>query len=967
MKIRTLIIFCTILITFFTNQYTNAGTTGKVSGYVYDKSTGEPLIGSNVLIEGTTIGAATDKDGYYNLINVRPGKYTLIFRFMGYTPLKIENVEVSVDRTTKIDAELSTESIGIEEVVIKAERPPIQKDRTYSASVVNSETINTMPVTTLQEVIKLQPGVVSTGGELHFRGGRSREVAYLIDGIPVTNSFNQNGGNNVVIENSMVQELEVISGTFNAEYGSAQSGIVNVITKGISDRFQGSFKTYAGDWVSSQDDVFIGVDDVDPVDEKDFQFSLSGPIKRDVLGFSVSGRYNKSNSLRWYERRYNPVDGWRIAAYKQWFQEQRSDDIGATQGIPIPDSLKTGDGSKGPLAEYENISLNAKLNYFPFKGFNISYQTFASINETEGASTSELLNSRRYQPDETGTSNSWSLHHFLSIKHSLSNEFFYTLGFSYQHNNFGDDYYRKDNKIAQYPDDEGIQPITASADGFSLGDTGGFYTGADDKNFRDLYLVHGNFNWQVNKYNLVKAGFEFKQHKVNTYDWGYVETKEWETKKWLNFDPDPSLDFATYWDLMVNYWKNWNEEFNTTKYRKYDESEYTNWRDYTIEPIEFSFYVQDKVELGEIIINGGLRFDAFLPQEKVPANYRTESFLLGSNENLVDASNKYQLSPRLGISFPISDRGVFHAAYGHFFQMPSFEKMYNRPLYTYNAIQLNDKLLGNADLKPEKTVQYEIGVQQQITDEIAVDVTAYYKDIMNLLGVEKITTIDAVGYRRYINRDYGNSKGITIGLRKTGSGLITGAVNYSFSYSNGSASDPEKLELINSSTQIGGDPVQFVDRKILPLDWDQRHTLNVVVNFSRVNDWSVGLIGSLNSGNPYSPEFIERYDIPEREFINRGTKPLRWSVDLKMKKVFDFNNIRYVVFLKIDNLLDHLNQESVFSTSGTADSNVRLPETEDLEKERLSQEGHFSLEEIDNRPQWYSAPRKVTFGFEIYF
>jgi len=938
-----------------------AGTTGKIAGYLKDKDTGEPLIGANVLIEGTTRGTSTDEDGYYSIINLQPGQYDLIYRFIGYTTVKIENIEVSVDRTTRVDVELSVETVGLNEIVVNSSRPPIQKDRTYSASIVNSKTIESMPVTSIGEVIALQPGVVNAGGTLHFRGGRSREVAYLIDGIPVTNSFDQGGGNNVVVENSVVQELEVISGTFNAEYGAAQSGIVNIITKGISDKTSGSLNFYAGEWYSSNNDIFIGLDEIDPVNEKDLQFSLSGPILRDMLSYSVSGRVNSSSSLQWYEKRYNSIDGWRIAAYQRWFQEQNPNELTSSQGINIPDSLKTGDLSTGPLSTYDSYSMNAKINFAPISQVIIGYQVFGSYSESIGSTSSY----RRYQPDNMSTYRSWSHHHFLNIKHSPSDKIFYGIGFSYQFND-GESFFRKDNRISQFPGDEGIQPISASADGFSLGDTDGFFSDSDGKNFREQIIVNGNFNWQLGKYNFIKAGFEYKKHQVNTYYWGYVETKDWETKKWLNFDPDPSLTFDQYWNIMSDYWSTWEETFDTTKYRKFTEDEYANWRDYTISPSEFAAYLQDKVELGELILNIGVRMDVFMPNERVPINYRTESFLLGSEQNLKDASTKFQISPRLGVSFPISDRGVFHAAYGHFFQMPSFSKMFNEPLYVVTPIQLEGRRLGNADLEPESTVQYEIGLQQQITDDIAVDITAYYKNIKNLLGIESVTTTDAVGYTRFINRDYGDVKGITFGLRKN-SGMINGALNYSFSYANGSSSSPEELALVQAATQIGGEPFQFVDRKILPLDWDQRHTLNLIVNITQPNDWTVGFVGFLNSGLPYSPTFIERFDILEREYKNRASKPLRWSIDLKAKKFFTLGPVNYAVFVKIDNLFDNLNQNDVYSASGSADQPVRLPETEELEKERLLQEGHFTLSEIDNRPEWYSSPRRIQFGVEIFF
>ncbi|HEX3075038.1 MAG TPA: carboxypeptidase-like regulatory domain-containing protein [Ignavibacteriales bacterium] len=339
----------------------HAGTTGKIAGRITEKATGQSLPGASIVIENTTLGTTTNSDGYYDLINISPGEYTVIIQFVGFTKTRVEKIRVEADRTTRLDIEMSEENISLSEVVIKAEQPAVQKDRTYTASVVNAESISAMPVTSLQEVIQLQPGVVSSGGELHFRGGRGREVAYMIDGVPVSNSFSQSGGNNVAVENSMIQELEVISGTFNAEYGSAQSGIINIITKGPGSKFTGTAKAYAGEWYSSHDEVFIGIDDINPFAEKDVQLSLSGPIISEKLGFSVSGRYNNSESYLWYENRYTALDGWRIAAYQKWYQSAYQGESSSESGIYIPDSLKSGDGSPSSSLSCTNPAISHGL------------------------------------------------------------------------------------------------------------------------------------------------------------------------------------------------------------------------------------------------------------------------------------------------------------------------------------------------------------------------------------------------------------------------------------------------------------------------------------------------------------------------------------------------------------------------------------------------------------------------------
>ncbi len=956
------IITTNILLFFVFSTSLQAGTTGKLIGTVVDKATGDPLPGVNIMIEGTTQGTASDIDGQYTLLNVRPGTHNIIFKSIGYADYKVEGVVVNVDKTIKVDAELSFSSIEISEVVVKAERPPIEKDRTYSSSVVNAESIQSLPVTEVSEIITLQPGVVKTGGELHFRGGRSREVAYVVDGVPVTNSYSQSGGSNVAVENSMIAQIEVITGTFNAEYGSAQSGVVNIVTKGITQKLSGNVNVFIGDWASNKDDVYLGVDQFNPITEKDLQATLNIPIIGDKLGVSVVGRYNSSESLAWYEKRYNTVDGWRIAAYERWYREQRSDEADASQAIRIPDSLKTGDMSKGPLAKYQNFTGNFKMSYLPFARLKIAYQAFAAYSENEGSASTY----RRYQPGGAGEGTGLSHSHFLNLRHTPTDNFFYNIAASYQYNE-GESWYDKTNKTAKYPGDTGIQLIGYSSDGFSMGNTDGFYSNADGKNHRKLFLVNGDLNWQIDKYNFLKAGFEYKSHSVNTYSWGYIATPDWNNKQWVNYDADPDLTFNDYWNEMVDYWTNWEEIYDTVRYRKYTEDEYTLWRDYTIKPSEAAAYIQDKVELGEIIINAGLRLDVFMPNEQVPINYRVESSQLASEVNLKDAETKINLSPRLGISFPISATGAFHAAYGHFYQMPSFSKMFNQPIYVLTPLQLQGMTLGNADLEPERTIQYELGLQQQLVPGITADISVYYKDMSNLLGVEYLTTIDNVRFLRYINRDYGNSKGITVGLNAYGSEFINGSINYTYSTANGSASDPDYIALVQASTQIGGEPVEFLDRQVISLNWDQTHTLNALVDFQFTRSWNLSMIGTYWTGQPYSPSFVEKYDILEQEYNNADTKPVQWSVDLKTRYVFNLGQSNLIVFLQVDNIFDHLNQNSVYSSTGNAYHNARLPSTEEIELERLQQAGLFTLAEIDNSPGWFSSPRKIRLGLIFNF
>ncbi len=973
---KTVYLLLAALILVFTSN-TFAAVTGKIAGRVIDSDTGEGLPAVNVTVVGTNTGAATDIEGYYTILNIPPGTYSLFVSMIGYGEVQVQDIKVNSDRTTTQNISLSPEALKGETVTIMAERPIVEMGRTNTASYVNSETIESLPVTSMNEIVQLQAGVVTgADGKMHFRGGRAREVAYLVDGVPVSNSYSQNGGSNTSIATSMINELQVISGTFNAEYGAAQSGVINVITKRPEKEYHGSFQLYSGDYISNKTNTFIGIDKINPIAEYDFQGSVTGPLPifSNKLGFLLSARvstekpdedefdHHQYETYHWYDRRFNSIDGWKIATYRRWYTEHFTEQGENTGEIYIPDSLRTGDGDQGPLNEYLKFSLNGKLIYEPTSSLKFTYSLFyTTINAKTGSSSS------RYAPDNLGESWLTYRNQFFNIRHVLSTNFFYNLNLSYQYKH-GKGYYRDDNYYARYPGDEGIQPFSSSANGFSLGATGGGYSGRDDKNFEKIFLASGDFNWQIDRHNLIKAGFEVKQHFYNVYSYGPYVTDEWDKYAWDTTVKGSEFTWPDYWDHMVDYWKNWEEYHDgAERYRYPTADEITRFMDFDIKPFEAAVFIQDKLEMGEMVLNAGLRLDYFDSNENVLINERKEAHLLGEENNLREAKTQYQLSPRLGFSFPISDRGAFHVAYGHFFQMPSFSKMYAYPLKTIPRNYLSGLNLGNAELEPERTIAYEIGLQQGLTDDYAVDVTMYYKDFRNLLGSREITTLDLIGYYRNVNRDYGNVKGFTVALKKLGQDNISGSLDYTYQYTEGSSSSTGALAAIQVSSRLGGDPVEMVERQVIPLDWDQRHTVNATLLYNKPGDWSASVLGWLGSGEPYTPSSLGQYAFPDNEFNNSEQKPLRWNVDLKLKKQLKLGSLNYQVFLNIENIFDHLNELYIWNVTGQTDKYAELPSLWENTVRQINQVGIFTPDEVFNRPTWYGKPRRVQLGVGFNF
>ncbi|MFQ6091671.1 MAG: carboxypeptidase-like regulatory domain-containing protein, partial [bacterium] len=263
-----------------------AGVTGKIAGVVKDKDTGDPLPGVNIVIEGTAMGAASDLNGEYFIINIPPGTYTVTASMVGYNSLTQRAVRVSVDLTTPLNFALEPTVIEFEAVTVTAERPMIQKDMTASTQVYSAEDIENVALDEVQETVTLTAGAVVAGGDMHIRGGREREVVYMIDGMQVEDpSF---GGFDTDVPELSVGEISVVTGGFDAEYGSAQSGLVNLITKEGGAKFSGKLRYKTTLWDANSNYHFPndpspggwylwGVRMGDGEQLKDYEFSIGGP------------------------------------------------------------------------------------------------------------------------------------------------------------------------------------------------------------------------------------------------------------------------------------------------------------------------------------------------------------------------------------------------------------------------------------------------------------------------------------------------------------------------------------------------------------------------------------------------------------------------------------------------------------------------------------------------------------------
>ncbi len=915
--------------------------TGKIAGQILDAGTKEPIIGANVIIEGTTQGAATDLNGDYTILNISPGTYVVKASAIGFRTEEVRNVQVSIDLTTRIDYNLKESAVQIADVIVTAQKPLIQKDLTSSTAIVGSKEIQSMPVTSFQDILQLQAGIVKDkDGTMHFRGGRGGEVSYWIDGVPVTDSYN--GSTVVDVNKNSIQEMQLVTGAFNAEYGQAMSGIVNIATKTGGNDTHGSLTAYAGSYATQHSDIFNGLQTINPASIQWYEGSLNGPIVKDKLFYYADVRYYYTGGYLYGQRKFNTSDisNTEDANSANWKIQQ------------------TGDNKVVSMAPFMEAYIQGKLTYKVSPVLRISFDYI--MDNSRGKDYDFTY---KYNPDGLLSNFSKGYLNSLTITHTLSSSTFYNLGISYffkdrreylDQNPFSlsDLFNREDPFDQQYVH---TKLLTAPEGTFYTGGTNMFH------GVRNTGTIVAKFDItsQINPHHELKAGLLFDQYNLFLHN---INLKMSD----IDNNRDPLVDGKPFLLGPVVI----------PSLESPDNLEYLH------KPQQFSAYLQDKMEYKSLIVNLGVRMDWFNPDGKVladPSDPNVYSPLRPENQDSVvapggthaqavakrmtywykNASKKWQVSPRIGVSFPITDRGVVHFSYGLFFQMPSFERLYENPGYKLLlAGSTNLGIVGNPDLKPEQTTSGELGLQQQLTDDISLDVTGFFRDIRNLAGtlneLQYVFGGTAV-YSQYVNTDFGFVRGVVLSIDKRFSGGLSASLDYTFQIAKGDASDPAAAYNLRKN---GVQP----ETQLIPLDWDQRHTLNATLSYiNNVADWGGTLIFRYGSGNPYTPRQVSQ-NIGELVY-NSGLKPATYNVDLNLFKDFNISTTKITLFLRVNNLLDTKNAVDVFTDSGLP--NYSLDEQQDL---RINPSQRVAtVQDWYNKTYFYSEPRRVELGTTITF
>lgn len=978
---------------------------GKIRGKIVDKDTGEPLVGANVSAVGTTYGAAADVNGAYIILNVPAGVYTLRATFVGYAQYTVSNVRVNNDLTTEMDFSLSSEAVAMQAVEIVAERPLVNKSATNAVRINTAEDLAAMPVRGINNILAVTPGVVVQDGAVFIRGGRLDETGYYLEGVSIRNPLT--GARAVTLVQDAIEEIQVQAGGYNAEFGGANAGIIQQQLRTGTSTWKASAQYITDNITFKSGGKFL--DGKERLGTRwygysEFTGSVSGPIVSDQFKF-----FGLFNYLYQRDQTPQPYPGINLG--------QVVGQTGDTVNLNYP---------AGPLMKNprEDITGTATLSmdFSPLTvrvaGTYTGTQRYNAYNSHRNAGAiANMFNTDRIeeirQKDAAGS---------LKLTHLLNPTTFYevTLGYFHQSQKQWDPYLQDD--FLHYGDSVSNANVgwvwQRTAADITSGQTGRYLrptrkilydfafnaTGEPLAGYvkwkRENISINGAFVTQLGSEHSLKIGGEFQRYNIRNYSWANESVFTLAGLLAANEalpDGDPSKVAPE--QVLINRGVNnygydvWGNETN--------ESGFNGPR----HPVFASAYIQDKIEYNDLVMNIGVRYDyinidnyAFLDPARPDLAIDPYSGAIDP-AGLVKAGAFHGISPRVGLSFPVTDQTVFHTQFGQFVQQSRLADVYQGMYYTASNVRGGFYIHTPVgyDVRPTRTTQYEIGFTQQVGDFASFDITGYYKDIKDQVVYEQWNTnaSSALGaYFALANGDFATTKGVEVTFNMRRTKRLQANASIAFQDARGTGSFP------NSQRGIVGAPLdgvtQFRPLYVSPLEYNNaiRGNLNLDYRFAPdeggpiLERLGASALLTFNSGHPYTRgiggqdlEGEARSRTPV-EPLNSSSTPWVFQVDLRIDKtvrLFDVLNANF--FIHVINLFDTKNISNVFLRTGSTDDDGVLsdpslgaplistygPQYADVYKAINIDyyERYQNAVALSTVPYFYGPPRQIRFGVRL--
>ncbi len=939
-----------------------AQTTGSILGKMIDEETKGPLPFGNVSIVGTTLGVMTREDGTFLLPNIPAGVHQVMGSYLGYEDRVIKEFRIQAGVAADLILPM-TPTIAAETEVIEVtgEKALVEVDLTATTRTITSEEIKSAPVTTVKDVLVQQAGVTIEDDEIHIRGGRSDETQYRIDGVVVKDLISGRSGGGEVAASS-VSEINVITGGYNAEYGDALSGVIDIKTREGGD----SLRTFT-EWKSDHFPVVGGIYKHFRRDEVNFRSEGPEPITHlllPLLGWEPPGRITYFLSLN--------------AVFADGYLP------GSGSGNPGPALVDGGDLARTLRSSYEDNLLGGKFRYLSDNWsprLSNDWRLFSKLTWRLG---------NRDKLNFTLSKNLTIDHGFNDppiVRRDVTEDTNYPWAYSQRLDHYYT--YTKDNSLFSIAWNRLWSRTTTTNARFSrtfssyhqdvfgrlwFGDEG--YEEGDDfalPNCGDSLDVDGDgspdslVSGPCDRPYFVDTGDAPRWHDrfIESYS-TYVEmTRKLGKRNTLTTGWENSLHNVQYVDIRFP----WVEDPNNLG-GSHDL--------YHVYPTTGAIFVQDGFEFEGFIGNVGLRYDYWFPGEQADeavkdrsrANYNRAIELEYEKDtrSLFGRRYKGSLLPRLAVSHPITDHTHLFLNYGHFSQRPSYFYVYSK----IASVSSEDfPLVGNLNLNPERAVQYEMGLRHEFSRTLSGDITFFYKDIYDYPTSIRFSKPGQGDFFIYINNDFARSRGFELQLKKRRNPFLSGSVAYSFSVATGKASDPNQTQILQQTegafSEIGLEEGY--------LWWNRPHKLSISIDYAvsertapekvpavfgmrLPRDWFINLYYLVRSGRAYTPEDEQGIETAKKFSANA---PFNSTLDVRAEKGFRISGSRLKLGIEGRNILNKRFPTRVDPSTGDVPTigvgqNQQIPsDPEARESDRIRFQD----------PSWYSPPRSIWVGLGV--
>ncbi len=975
---------------------------GKISGTVKDAA-GKPIPGANVLVVGTKLGGSADADGNYFVLNVAPGTYNVAVSAVGYEKKVYSGVVVSSDRTTELDMEIKESAVELEAVVVQAERRLVEKTQTSTRTVVTGDAITALPVLSVRALAQN----TASNYEGFVRGGQRYETKTIVDGVDITDLYyapaaigispgsgyvnvtRQNEAQNTIAEISTggVNELAVNTGAVDVDYQSASAGLVNInmregrgpITAKIDFKNRTPKSIFAAQKQNGPD---IYWDAASYFAEKNSLLTHTGASHSDTLKANrytwVPGEYNYGDRP---ERNLeaslggNVTDDLNFFANGRYFNSYgtlpneftRKVNIQLKSAYQLSNQIKlTGFGlleDRGKLFGWKNRVYNEIMRFY-----------LQGVPQWDGATWLGSLK--------------WS--------HFLSSDTYYEIQVSHNYRDDRRGYVLDANGVINSGEGGDFITFSDSATIDKYGSDGFGRVGSPDPTRSKFFSLGYTDAETQSAFSSAAGGGNWKLSRPVPF---YEDTRTIDNSIRFDFSSQITVNHQLRLGASLGL-----HNITLTRNSGMEEGYWSDTRDpirreaWDYSPYELSFYGQDRIEYSGLIVNLGIRADGYNRDVSPFLNwfnalYRdTTTLNPGGKALLADTrvrlGNKlptaWYLSPRVGVSHPISDDAAMYFSFSRMTQLPPLSQLYANH-EGFDGITATFTTFPNVDEDPIQSTNYEVGLQWSFAPKWGVDMNAYYRDVSNYgyIGAsinQRVSPAVSPGtvatFSYQTTWGYADARGIEVTFKKLPSRLfdfvdLSGRASYTFAFIRGSAyAGGNRLDFTAAldSAKNGGN-LPFNDIRVvnsyeadlsggsttLTQGFDRAHRVTVTALLDFPLDFRLSVNGLVASGFRYPTTYLG--DPRSRQL---ATAPARKRFDVRFEKSFFSGSHRIGLYMDVMNIFNNVNimaydnsltGQLVWENSVAAGT----PDPTGVSKRIVSADGSV----------FYDIPRQVYFGITL--